>query len=234
MVHVQLCFLMDCTASMQPWVDAARDEIQTIIEATHQTYPDAEFEVAFVGYRDFGDTTPHVVLPFTRNIDVLREQIRRVHAVGGWDVAEDVAGGLRNAVELFPNSPRTGVRHIVHIADAPAHGLRFHAPSIPDRYPNGGPDGNEPLRWIREMSRKEVDYTILRINDSIDTMIDVFHTSYSASQATFRVLDLQTEQRTTTRPPGDASTISVLSPMVSRAVTDSIIGWSSSQDPAEE
>jgi hypothetical protein len=230
MVHVQLCFLMDCTASMQPWINAARDEIRLIVSATRQTYTEADIEVAFVGYRDYGDTVPSIVIPFMRDLDAMRARIGQIDAVGGSDIAEDVAGGVRDAVELFPSTPRTGVRHIVHIADAPPHGMQFHAPRVSDRYPNGDPNGNNPLRWITEMSRKEIDYTILRINDSIDTMIDVFHDSYTATEATFRVLELNELQ---VPPPGELSTVSVLSPAVSRAVTDSIMMWSSSQDPAE-
>jgi hypothetical protein len=231
MVHVQLCFLMDCTGSMQMWIDAARNEIQTIVSATRQTYTEADIEVAFVGYRDYGDTVPSIVIPFMRDLDAMRVRISQITAVGGFDIAEDVAGGLRNAVELFEHTPRTHVRHIIHIADAPAHGMQFHTPSVSDRYPKGDPEGNNPLRWIREMARREIDYTILRINDSIDTMIDVFHTSYSASVATFRVLDFTETQAPP--PTEDMSTISILSPMVSQAVTDSITAWSSSQDPAE-
>lgn len=229
MTNVQLCFLLDCTASMQVWIDAARDEIYSILAETRQEYSDADFEVAFVGYRDYGDTVQHIVYPFTRDIEDMRIKISHTDAIGGWDTAEDVAGGLERAVGLFSNTPRTGVRHIVHILDAPPHGAQFHGSRVRDRYPNGDPNGNDPLRWIREMCRKTIDYTIVKVDDCIDTMVDVFHNSYMSNDSSFRVLDLRPRRRSF----GDGTTMT-LTPMVSRALNESIMHWSSSQDPRVE
>jgi hypothetical protein len=206
---------MDCTASMQMWIDAARDEIYTILGASLQEYPDADFEVAFVGYRDHGDTTQYITVNFTRDIEDIRQRIAEVDAIGGWDMAEDVAGGLQRAVGLFPNTQRRGVRHIVHILDAPPHGNQYHGPDVRDRYPNGDPNGNDPLHWIRDMSRKAIDYTIIKVDSSIDTMIDLFHNSYTTDEAAFRVIDIRPSRHSVS----DANTLT-LTPLVSLVLND--------------
>ena len=225
MTNVQLCFLLDCTASMQMWIDAARDEIYSILAASLQEYPDADFEVAFVGYRDHADTVQYIIMNFSRDIEDIRMRISRVDAIGGWDTAEDVAGGLERAVGLFPDTPRSGVRHIVHILDAPPHGLQFHDRDVRDRYPNGDPNGNDPLHWIREMSRKAIDYTIVKADSSIDTMIDIFHNSYTTTDAAFSVIDIRPNRHSL------GTDTLTLTPMVSMVLNDSIRHWTSSQDP---
>ena len=100
--HIQLCFVMDCTGSMQDWIDTARDQIQTIIDQTRKEVEQGlTFEVGFIGYRDFGDAEQHIGIPWTRDIDGLRQRIGAIRADGGNDSAEDVAGGLMMAVEMF-------------------------------------------------------------------------------------------------------------------------------------
>ena len=81
MVNVKLCFLMDCTASMEPWIHAARVQIKDIVYETESHYPDANVKVAFVGYRDIKDTERFVVFPF-RSASALVQGIEFVHAKG--------------------------------------------------------------------------------------------------------------------------------------------------------
>ena len=68
----------------------------------------------------------------------LRDFIARSEAKGGGDCAEDVAGGLKKALDL---SWKGDTRIIIHIADAPAHGSEYNGgcgddhpgPQDPDR-----------------------------------------------------------------------------------------------------
>jgi hypothetical protein len=246
--HVQLCFVLDCTGSMQDWIDAARDQIRTILDQTQQ---DVEtglvFEVGFVGYRDFGDAEQIISIPFTRDIDDLRRRIQAIRADGGNDVAEDVVGGLMHAVEMM-RGRTTGVRQVIHIADAPAHGKLFHDVRCSDRYPNGDPNGQDPCHFIHELSTMGVDYTFVRIHRSTDTMLEAFHNSYSSSSGTFKVLDLVPQGRI---PPRDAlfepisfprhgrrysdasSQTADFSPAISRHLVHTISRYTASQDPEE-
>jgi hypothetical protein len=189
-VQVYLCFLMDCTGSMQAWIDLAKNHIQTIISGTRSEFPNTEFRVAFLGYRDYGDTRQHIAFPFTSNLDRLGRDIARVDAEGGHDEAEDVAGGLQMVVNAFHDVPANAVRKVIHIADAPAHGMQFHSPIVTDRYSRGDPVGLNPLLFIRGLSERGIDYTFVKINDSTDTMIEQFHTSWMGNSV-FQVLDLR-------------------------------------------
>ncbi|CAN0495731.1 unnamed protein product [Ectocarpus sp. 12 AP-2014] len=46
---VDLCFVMDCTRSMQSWIDQARNKLNDIIEQAKKDVDNLELRVAFVG-----------------------------------------------------------------------------------------------------------------------------------------------------------------------------------------
>ena len=239
--HIQLCFVMDCTGSMQDWIDTARDQIQTIIDQTRKEVEQGlTFEVGFIGYRDFGDAEQHISIPWTRDIDELRQRIRAIRADGGNDCAEDVAGGLMMAVEMF-RERTTGVRQVIHIADAPAHGRMFHDIRVSDRYPLGDPNRRDPCAFIHELGTMGIDYTFVRVDSSTDTMLEAFHNSYTASSGIFKVLDLVVQRASRRDNPlrngrtySDASSQSAdFSPAISRHLAQSINRHTASQDPTE-
>lgn len=127
-VLTKLCFLMDCTGSMGPWIDAAKTKIQEMTDKVIADNPGTLVEVALVGYRDYGDTQRFHVVDFTEPENVMRE-LRLIRADGGDDEAEDVVGGLMRVLRLSWDG--ADVQMVVHIADAPAHGLQYHPPISP-------------------------------------------------------------------------------------------------------
>lgn len=223
-MRIQLAFLMDCTGSMESWIQAAKDQIQKIVHDTiAQHGEDVHIRVGFVGYRDYGDNERFVIRNFHEPALVL-DEIRDVHAEGGDDVCEDVAGGLSHLKDLAWN--QEDIKLIVHIADAPAHGRQFHGVSVSDRFPQGDPNRLDPMHFMFYFSTQGYDYTFVRINGSTDTMIEQFHNCY-VHNGLFRVLDL--------RPQGynDDSTLR-LGPAITATITQSIYHHcTDTQDPEE-
>lgn len=220
-VRVKLCFLLDCTGSMGPWIQAAKDQIEAIVESTQREYQtsDLQFEVAFVGYRDYGDEIQHEVVPFT-TVDRFLSDVRRILATGGDDLAEDVAGGLRIVRDL--NWTNADVRTLIHIADAPPHGLDFHEPSISDRFPDGDPRGTDVRALLRAIAH-DIDMTFIGLDRSTNAFIKEALAAYREVQArAFTVADLR---------PQDTR---FLTPIAMRTVSDSIQRHTASQDPTAE
>jgi len=221
-IVVKICFVVDCTGSMEPWIEQAKTRMTEITDSVSDEYPRARCKVGFVGYRDYGDREPSIVIPFQYPEDTMYH-IRRVRAEGGDDIAEDVAHGLHNALRM--DWTGAAVRMVVHIADAPAHGLMYHARLLSDRYPRGDPEGLQLDRIVEEMSSLQIDFTFVKINDSTDTMLEMFHNSY-AHGGEFRVLDM--------RPQGfgmaHGDTSARLPPLLTRAITQSIEQHTSSQE----
>lgn len=224
-MKIKICFLMDCTASMGDWIQAAKDEVREIVRMTRDTYPHTDFKVAFVGYRDYGDVDRYVVVPFT-DVEDLLESIEDVYALGGDDEAEDVAGGMERARQL--NWADADVRSVFHIADAPAHGREYHDIGVSDRYPRGDPDGISPKNIIGSFSSLGVDYTLIRVNRTTDKMAEVFFEHY-VHGGEFKVVNLQ-NQAIRTPPDSPISPIAgrrappalLLTPSVTRSIYASI------------
>jgi hypothetical protein len=202
---------MDCTSSMGPYIEAAKREIAATIEELERDYPTSRFEVAFIGYRDYGDEEQSIQIGWG-TVESLLDRLQGIEAKGGFDAAEDVAHGLLHVAELAWTAD---VRILVHIGDAPPHGIRYHRPSVSDRFPDGDPDGVDCLTIVSSLSTRNINYTFMRINHSTDTMVELFHNSY-IGPGRFRVVGLRQFHQ-----------------LVSDAVSDSIDRHTSSQDLEE-
>jgi hypothetical protein len=113
--------------------------------------------------------------------------------------------------------------------------MDFHASYISDRYPNGDPDGIDPIAMIEQLSSMQIDYTCMKINNSTDTMLDRFHNSY-ARGGEFKVADLNPQTTVRTRAnsvPRGTETL-LLSPAITRSITESVERYTASQDPSVE
>jgi len=186
-LSAKVCFVMDCTASMEPWLRMARHEILNIIDYVEERHPYADVAVAFVGYRDHGDAHRLLIHPFS-DVPPLMTFLDTVQAMGGDDAAEDVAGALQYVHTL--DWSRTDVAMVYHIADAPAHGLRFHNGDISDSYPEGDPLGLDPEAAIRQLARNGTHYTFVRITTCTDKMTGLFNRAYEAGPGRFAIMDM--------------------------------------------
>jgi hypothetical protein len=230
-VLVKLCFVMDCTGSMGPWIDAAKTKIQEMTDKVIADNPGTLVEVALVGYRDYGDIQRFHVVDFTEPENVMRE-LHLIRADGGDDEAEDVVGGLMRVLRLSWDG--ADVQMVVHIADAPAHGLQYHSPNVSDRFPEGDPSEWDPAEFINRMSVGGMHYTFVKITTATDTMLDVFYNAWT-KRGTFRVIDLRPQhydRRLGTPRNGNMSDL--LSPAVSNHVSQVVSRYTASQDPGAE
>lgn len=188
-LRVKVCFVMDCTASMDPWIQQAKTRIVELSREVQRQHPIANILTSFVGYRDYGDVEPIIILPF-QTPQATMEQIQGVQAQGGSDIAEDVATAMERT--LHQDWLDSDVKIVFHIADAPAHGTMFHAPHVSDRFPSGDPNGLDPRDFVERMSFLNIHFTFVRIHKSTDTMIEEFYNCYTKG-GTFKVIDLQNQ-----------------------------------------
>jgi hypothetical protein len=212
---------MDCTSSMEPWIQAAKEQIRNIL----QNFPHANFQVGFIGYRDHGDTQPLVVVPFT-DVDTLLRSIDEIHAEGGDDLAEDVYIGM---LELTQSEwAEADIRFIFHIADAPPHGIDFHSVWLSDNFPQ---TPKEPLlNVLTQLSNQGIHYTFVRINNSTDTMLELFRSAYTGP-GTFKVIDLINQEPPRSRRVRRDDPTMLLTPTITMSIRESITQHTSSQDP---
>lgn len=199
-------------------MEAAKEHIQTLIYEARGQYPDADFQVGFVGYRDYGSAEQHIVFDFQDAEDLVRH-IRPLRAKEGDDEAEDVAWGLHHASTLAWGN--ANVRMVYHIGDAPAHGDFYTRGHVTDRFPEGDPKHLDPRLVIKGWAHYGYHYTFVRITRLTDTMINHFEKAW-IGRGSFRVIDLS--QR------GPHGFLDAVRDSMNETLTQHI----STQDPGEE
>ena len=151
-------FIVDATGSMASYIQAAKEETQNISEDLRQAYPEMMFKYGYIFYRDPIDSESdiHETIDLTDNVNSLPGQISKIHSYGGGDEPEDWVGAYKIANEKI--SWRNGVRIIIHLADAGAHGNLF---TIFDNYPE---EENKLINELEKCIQKKIDifgYVIL-------------------------------------------------------------------------
>ena len=130
-----LLFVIDATGSMGNYIKAAKDETENISKELRSLYPEYNFQYGYVFYRDpidsHGDI--HEIINLTDQVNTLPEQIKKIRATGGGDLPEDWVGAYKLVNEKI--NWRNGIKVIIHLADAGAHGKEF---TLSDKYPEEG------------------------------------------------------------------------------------------------
>lgn len=176
--------MLDCTASMGPWIDAARNKILDLLEELCDKHSNFKIYAAFIGYRDFGEQW--YTVDFTKNHTKIHDVIMNIDALGGGDAAEDVAGAYDWVTKLNWDAD---VRALFHITDAPNHGMVYHDHNVSDDHPEGHPtvDLREEVRVV---ARKNIDLTVFRIHKSTDIMYRLMRENYTRIRMDgFRIVD---------------------------------------------
>jgi hypothetical protein len=158
---LDLVIVMDCTASMDPWIEAAKSSIIAIIDNVKVDHPSAKVRVGFVAYRDFCDGDKRLEShPLTDEIDSVRAFIAACRAFGGGDEPEDLAGALQCAMEM--KFQADGKRVIV-VTDAPCHGEKYHDSRDSKTYANQIASSPDMCKLVRRLARGGVDFTFIEI-----------------------------------------------------------------------
>lgn len=119
-----LLFLIDTTASMSGHINAAKEQIKSIVDDINFAFlGEAEVRIAVVGYKDHQDNPNIQHLDFTTDVDRVRTFIDSLRATGGGDTPEDMLGGIQKALN---STWQNQTKCIIHIADAPPHGRVNH------------------------------------------------------------------------------------------------------------
>jgi hypothetical protein len=103
---VDIVFLIDATGSMQPCIDAVKDNIATFIRTLCEKDGNGQsivkdWRARVFGYRDYVcDVEKSVDNPFVTSPDALRTQLNALTAKGGGDEPESLLDGLLDVVNV--------------------------------------------------------------------------------------------------------------------------------------
>ncbi|KAL3893592.1 MAG: hypothetical protein SGPRY_014122 [Prymnesium sp.] len=143
---------MDCTGSMGAYISSAKQNIEAIVDRL-VAQENFSLRVSLVAYRDHPPQDRTYVtksFPFTSDLSQMKDNLRSLSAQGGGDGPEAVAAALHATLHQGWREEATKV--CILIADAPPHGLGENG----DGFPEGGPDGVDPLSVLDEMSSRGI------------------------------------------------------------------------------
>lgn len=193
-MKVKCCFIIDATASMGPWIDAAKQHIETCIREVNETYLGLSIEVSAIFYRDYDDRQPVIIIPFTSDIQEFKEDIRDVDAIGGNDTCENVCLGFQSMLNL--DWSNADIKHAFLICDAPPHGRQWHDNFVDDDHLDH-PDQYVLTDKVLSAVAQNINLSVIRINSTIDKMIYIFRELYATREQSIDVEELAVQSPNT-------------------------------------
>ncbi|XP_052774146.1 uncharacterized protein LOC128212840 [Mya arenaria] len=168
---LDLAFIMDTTGSMSSYIRTARDNIRRVVnEIVQGSRTDIRF--ALIEYRDHPKEESTFVIrknDFTSSVSTMKTWLSNARARGGGDTPEAVAEALHSGTTL--SWRRRAVKIAVLVSDAPPHGLD---PSIDNSYPQGSPNGHDPIDMAHKLLRKGVKLYTVGCEPAISPYKDFF------------------------------------------------------------
>ena len=121
--HVDLCFVVDTTGSMQPFISAAQAALLDTVEALGSK-SGVDIRIGLIEYRDHPPQEMSFVTrhyPLTSDLKKVRKVIDGLRADGGGDHPEAVYDGVNEAA-LLTEWRAHSCRFVLLVGDAPPHG----------------------------------------------------------------------------------------------------------------
>merc|ERR1712137_494532 len=149
---LDLVFTFDCTGSMGSYIQSAKQNMELIARRLSDT-EGYDLRFGLVAYRDHppqDQTFVTKAFPFSSSVAEMQAHLRTLSAQGGGDGPEAVAAALHTTLNMDWREDATKI--CILIADAPPHGLGESG----DGFPDGGPDGIDPLVVLDQMSRSGI------------------------------------------------------------------------------
>ncbi|ODN93571.1 hypothetical protein L198_05438 [Cryptococcus wingfieldii CBS 7118] len=173
---IDLVFILDCTGSMQKYINSVRDHIIGICDMIRGEEglngPD-DLRVAVVNYRDHppqDSTYIYKFHPFTSDIPELQTYIKGLTASGGGDGPEAVTSAMAATLTEL-EWRREAARMAVLVADAPPHGIGEGG----DQFKGGDPLGHDPLVVARTMAQNGITMASIFMVACEDTLSGYSH-----------------------------------------------------------
>ena len=180
---------------MSSYITATKEETKNILYELRKLYPEKMFKYGYIFYRDPIDSPndKHEVIDLTDNVNSFPEKIGKIQAEGGGDIPEDWVGAYKLANEKI--SWRNGIKVIMHLADAGAHGKLF---TLNDKYPE------EEAKLITELEKcaeKKIKIFGYVIDDKSQNSFNECSKIYRSKGGSYEILKFQAIPLSINEPP---------------------------------
>jgi len=171
-LHLQVCFIIDVTGSMTNYSNFKNNTFGLILDSLFEFMnKKSKKRYAFIGYRERDEE--NVFVNFTDNLEEIRNKINTVKLNGGGDAAEDVEFAFKMFCDeiMFEQG---GTRIIIHIADAPCHGIDYN--DYTNEHDKHRERSNEIPKLLKKIAcNYNCAYWFVKITDATDKMVQQFN-----------------------------------------------------------
>lgn len=169
---VSICFLLDGTGSMNPYIKMARIVVGKLMEEVINKFTNYEIYFGIVVYRDFDKAEKSFdTLNFTNQKEKVQTFLDGIECSGGKDAPEDIFGGFQKMLEL--DWKEGGINLLFHIADCPCHGTKFH--DLEDSFPKAQSESDWKKLFTPARQQFRINYFFLEINKkATEKMCNIF------------------------------------------------------------
>ena len=167
---VYMCFVVDCTTSMNDYINDLTKNISNIINMINSK--GNNINLSFIGYYDKDQNNnfiPPSVIDFTTDEIKFKKFLSSITTKNGIDHPEDVYSGLL-AVSKLSWKSKISTNILFHICDAPGHGFNWYN-KYSDRYPKINDNYDDIFEYLKNTN---IDYYFGRLTFYTDKMIKDF------------------------------------------------------------
>lgn len=178
---VDIIFLVDTTSSMNCYLKGIQRVMRKIIWDIERCLTQFKFDeidvlkIGLVTYKDHNDENrtylTNVDIDLTENIQDVIDKILEIKCEGGGDEPEGVEDGLNTAINKV-TWRNDSVKFLYHFLDGPPHGKKYNNCDM-DKYEEC-PNKIDLEELLFEIRNKDIKYSLIKLNDSLDTMIQEF------------------------------------------------------------
>ena len=175
---MDIAFVIDATSSMRPYILQSKDSIKQIMNEAISTLEQLKVESTLLrfGIVAYRDHPPQDITFVTKLLDFTDSKsaivfLDNLDAQGGGDLPEAVIDGMNDAVFKLSWKDESE-KMMFHVLDSPPHGPLYASPG--DGFPKGCPCNIQESSFLIKMRDDAIKYTILKIGNDLDKMIEVF------------------------------------------------------------
>ena len=178
---VDIIFLVDTTSSMNCYLKGIQRVMRKIIWDIERCLTQFRFDeidvlkIGLVTYKDHNDENrtylTNIDIDLTENIKDVVDKILEIKCEGGGDEPEGVEDGLNTAINKV-TWRNDSVKFLYHFLDGPPHGKKYNNCDM-DKY-DECPNKIDLEELLFEIRNKDIKYSLIKLNDSLDTMIQEF------------------------------------------------------------
>ncbi|CAD8046871.1 unnamed protein product [Paramecium sonneborni] len=122
---LDICYVVDCTKSMEPYIEQARSCVRESLKIIKQQ-TNRDTIMSSIAFYDMEQKPPggYHQFTFSNNVQDFEKFITSVPIVGGQDPPEDVKGALQQMIDKLKWMNKFKIA--ILITDCPCHGKRYH------------------------------------------------------------------------------------------------------------